>query len=150
LIRYTNRSNNYQQKLLRSTGDKMIRDWFNVDNFGFPILQLVDDLEKKILRPLSCIKEHESKWVLEFDLPLVEKKDVNVYISDDEMIVVEAKLREVYHDSKFTRHQYEHFKKSVSIPKNVDIKKTSARFTNGRLVITIPKIFQGTKINIED
>ncbi|WKT58677.1 hypothetical protein QVH35_04760 [Candidatus Nitrosotenuis chungbukensis] len=52
----------------------MIRDWFNVDNFGFPILQLGDDLEQKILRPLSCIKEYESKWVLEFDLPLVEKK----------------------------------------------------------------------------
>jgi len=66
------------------------------------------------------------------------------------MIIVEAKLREVYHDSEFTRHQYEYFKKSVLIPKNADIKKISARFTNGRLVITIPKIFQGTKINIDD
>ena len=127
----------------------MTRDWFNVDNFDLPILQLGDDLEQKILRPLSCIKEHESKWVLEFDLPLVEKKYINVY-NDEEMIVVEAKLREVYRDSKFTRHQYEYFKKSVLIPKNVDIKKISARFTNGRLVITIPKIFQGTKIKIED
>jgi HSP20 family protein len=128
----------------------MIRDWFNVDSFDLPILQLGDDLEQKILRPLSCIKEHESKWVLEFDLPLVEKKDINVYIDDEGMIVVEAKLRETYHDSKFTRHQYEHFKKSVLIPKNSDVKKISARFTNGRLVITIPKVFQGTKINVED
>lgn len=128
----------------------MIRDWFNVDNFDLPILQIGDDLEQKILRPLSCMKEHESKWVLEFDLPLVEKKDINVYVTDDEMIVVEAKLREVYHDSKFTMHQYEHFKKSVSIPKNTDVKKISTQFTNGRLVITIPKIFQGTKINIGD
>jgi HSP20 family protein len=123
----------------------MIRDWLNVDNFDFPILQLGDDLEQKILRPLSCIKEHESKWVLEFDLPLVEKKDVSVYIDDEGMIIVEAKLREVYHDSKFTRHQYEHFKKSVSIPKNVDIKKISAHFTNGRLAITIPKVISTPK-----
>lgn len=128
----------------------MVRDWFNVDNFDLPIFQFGDDLEQKILRPLSYITEYGSKWVLEFDLPLVEKKDINVYLNDAEMIVVEAKLREVYRDSKFTRHQYEHFKKSVSIPKNADIKKVSARFTNGRLVITIPKTFQGTKIKIED
>jgi HSP20 family protein len=127
----------------------MIRDWFNVDNFDPPILHLGDDLEQKILRPLSCVKEHESKWVLEFDLPLVEKKDINVYINDEGMITVEAKLRETYHDLEFTRHQYEHFKKSVSIPKNTDVKKISARFTNGILVIIIPKMFQGTKINIE-
>lgn len=147
---FINKNLRCRQKLLRSTGDKMTKDWFSLVNFDLPILQLGDDFEQKILRPLSCIKEHESKWVLEFDLPLVEKKDINVYINDDEMIVVEAKLRETYHDSKITRHQYEHFKKSVSIPKNVDIKKISARFTNGRLVITIPKIFQGTKIKIED
>lgn len=88
--------------------------------------------------------------MIESILDHLEKKDINVYINDDEMIVVEAKLREVYHDSKFTRHQYEHFKKSISIPKNVDIKKISVRFTNERLVITIPKVFQGTKIKIED
>jgi HSP20 family protein len=128
----------------------MIRDWFNVDNFDLPILQIGDDLEQKILRPLSCMKEHESKWVLEFDLPLVEKKDINIYVTDDEMIVVEAKLREIYHDSKFTMRQYEHFKKSVSIPKNTNVKKISTQFTNGRLVITIPKVFQGTKINVGD
>lgn len=128
----------------------MIRDWFNVDNFDLPILQLGDDLEQKILRPLSCIREHESKWVLEFDLPLVEKKDINVYINDEGMIVIEAKLRETYHDSEFTRHQYEHFKKSVLVPRNADVKKILARFTNGRLVITIPKTFQGTKINVDD
>jgi len=127
----------------------MAKDWFNLDNFDPTILQFGDDLEQKILRPLSCIVERETKWILEFDLPLVEKKDINVYI-DEEMIAVEAKLREVYHDSKFTRHQYEHFKKSVSIPTNADMKKISARFTNGRLIITIPKTFQGTKIKIED
>lgn len=128
----------------------MTRDWFNIDSFVLPIFQFGDDLEQKILRPLSYVKEHESKWVLEFDLPLVEKKDINVYLNDDEMVVVEAKLREVYHDSKFTRHQYEHFKKSISIPTNVDAKKISARFTDGRLMVTIPKISQGTKIKIED
>jgi HSP20 family protein len=67
------------------------------------MIKLLDDLEQKILSPLSCIKEHETKWILEFDLPLVEKKDVNVYLDEDETIVVEAKLREKYVDSKVSQ-----------------------------------------------
>jgi HSP20 family protein len=129
----------------------MAKNWFNIDNFGLPIIQFGDDLEQKILSPLSYLKKHESKWVLEFDLPLVEKKDINVYVDSEEMIVVEAKLKEVYCDSRFGQnYEYEYFKKSISLPKNADVKKISARFTNGRLVITIPKTFQGTKIKIED
>lgn len=115
-----------------------------------PVFQLSDDLEQKILSPLSCIKEHESKWVLEFDLPLVDKKDVNVFVDEDQTIIVEAKLRESYCDEHQKRYQFEYFKKNISLPKNVDADSISAKFADGRLAITIPKTFQGKKIRIED
>jgi HSP20 family protein len=125
-------------------------NWLDDDFLHLPFLQLGDDLEQKILSPLSCIKEHESKWVLEFDLPLVEKKDIVVSLDSDETLVVEAKLKEAYSDSKGGRqYQFEYFKKSMPIPKNVDVKKISAHFADGRLVITMPKLFQGTPINID-
>lgn len=109
-----------------------------------------DDFEQKTLSPLSYLKEQESKWVLEFDLPLVDKKDIKVYINDEGMIVVEAKLRETYHDSKGkSGYKFEYFKKTVSLPKSIDTKKITARFDNGRLIITMPKIFRGTPIKIE-
>jgi HSP20 family protein len=129
----------------------MRQDWFDIEFSHLPILQLGDDFEQKILSPLSYFKEHQSKWVLEFDLPLVDKKDINIHIVSDEMIVVEAKLREIYYDSKTSkRYEYEYFKKTVSLPKNIDIQNISARFTRGRLVIILPKLSQGTKINVED
>jgi HSP20 family protein len=114
------------------------------------MIKFLDDREQKCLNPLSYLKEHESKWVLEFDLPLVEKKDVDVYLDEDGMIVVEAKLKETYVDSKGDkRFEYEYFKKSLSLPKNVDTKNISARFSNGILTITLSKLYKGTKIQID-
>ncbi|MFY9301397.1 MAG: Hsp20/alpha crystallin family protein [Candidatus Nitrosotenuis sp.] len=128
----------------------MSQDWFDIAISSLPIIKLGDDQEQKILKPLSCLKEHESKWVLEFDLPLVNKNDVNVFVDENEMIVIEAKLKETYVDSKGSgRFEYEYFKKSVKLPKIVDVQNISARFANGRLTVTLPKLYKGTKIKIE-
>ena len=128
----------------------MPQDWFDIGISSLPLIRLLDDQEQKCLHPLSCLREHETKWVIEFDLPLVEKKDINVYLDEEGMIVVEAKLKETYIDSKGGKSfEYEYFKKSLSLPKNVDIKNISARFSNGILTITIPKQHKGTKIQIQ-
>lgn len=127
-----------------------MQDWFDIDLSRLPILQFEDDFEQKVLSPLSCLKEHQTKWTLEFDLPLVEKKDIHVFINSDEMIVVEAKLKETYHDTKTGQeYEYQYFKKAISLPKNIDVKNITARFSEGRLTITLPKLFQGTRIKIE-
>ncbi|WP_268543507.1 Hsp20/alpha crystallin family protein [Candidatus Nitrosotenuis cloacae] len=125
-------------------------DWLDIEFSRMPLFQFGDDLEQKILSPLSCIREHESKWILEFDLPLVDKKDIAVYLDSDGMLVVEAKLKETYYDSKAgVRHQFEYFKKAVRLPKNVDADKITVKFTNGRLLITLPKMFRGTAIKVD-
>lgn len=141
-----NKKNSLPLRCLQFIGDMMKK---NTDFTNYPVFQLGDDLEQKILSPLSCIKEHESKWILEFDLPLVDKKDINVYV-DSEMVIVEAKLRESYCDEHQKRYQYEYFKKSLYLPKNIDADNISAKFVDGRLAIIIPKTFQGKKIRIED
>ncbi len=114
----------------------------------YPVFWFGDDLEQKVLAPLSCIREHESKWVLEFDLPLVDKKDINVFV-DSDSITIEAKLKETYCDEHQKSYQYEYFKKNTSLPKNVDSGKITAKFSDGRLVIVLPKAFQGKKISID-
>lgn len=125
-------------------------NWFDIEFSRLPMFQLDDDLEQKTLSPLSFIKEHETKWVLEFDLPLVDKKDIAVHLDSNGMLVVEAKLKETYNDSEGGKqYQFEYFKKSMTLPKNVDTKKISARFKEGILVIVLPKVFQGTPVKID-
>jgi len=112
------------------------------------INSLFDDIEHMVLSPLSCLREFDNQWVLEFDLPLVNKKDIKVTF-DEDTINVEAKLNEKYSEKQIGDvAKFEYFKKSLSLPGKIDNKKTTAEFQKGRLVIKIPKKVSGHHVKI--
>ena len=125
----------------------------NGDDFKFATIppminSLFDDIEHRILSPLSCLREFDNHWVLEFDLPLVNKKDIKVTF-DEGTINVEAKLSEKYSERQIEDiTKFEYFKKSLSLPGKIDNKKTTAKFQKGRLVIKIPKKVIGHQVKI--
>lgn len=127
--------------------NKTIESTFDILYNVFP--KFDDDIEQKILSPLSCIRELESKWIIEFDLPLVKKEDISVLFNTENTITIEAKLMEPYCDPKIERCEFEYFKKSVTLPGKINEKNITANFSNGRLVITASKIFSGNKIPIQ-
>ena len=114
-----------------------------------PVVSSVfDDIEHRILSPLSCLKEFDSHWLLEYDLPLVDKKGIKI-TCDDRTVSVEAKLREKYSEEKLGNiTKFEYFKKSVLLPGKIDSKKILAKFHKGRLEIQIPKSTIGRSIKI--
>lgn len=109
-----------------------------------------DDVDHCTLSPLSRLRESGSGWTLEFDLPLVDKKDIAVSFDNNQTITVEAKLKEIY-DIEYLgcKSKFEYFKKSIELPQKIDTSKITAKFTNGILSITIPKESNGTKIKVE-
>ena len=108
-----------------------------------------DDIERQILSPLSCLREYGTHWSLEFDLPLVNKKDIKITF-DESSISVEAKLKETYSEEKFGKKtKFEYFKKTITLPSKINNKKTSAKFEKGRLKITIPKTIFSREIKIK-
>ena len=108
-----------------------------------------DDIERQILSPLSCLREYGTHWLLEFDLPLVNKKDIKITF-DENFISIEAKLKESYFEEKFGKKtKFEYFKKTIALPSKIDNKKTSAKFEKGRLKITIPKTIFSREIKIK-
>lgn len=112
------------------------------------IMPLLDDVEQRILSPLSCLREYGDYWIVEFDLPMVGKKNVNVTFNQN-TITVEAKLKEMYSEEKLGKvTKFEYFKKSVSLPGKIDGKKIISKFEKGRLEIKIPKKIDGTSIKI--
>ena len=118
----------------------------------FPVLfpKLVDDAEEKTLSPLSCITELESKWIVEFDLPLVSKENISVTFDKGHEITVEAKLRESYFDKNLgSKSEFHFFKKKVTLSGQIDEENIRSNFLNGRLMIYLPKLFQGNKIKVE-
>ena len=74
-----------------------------------------DDIERQILSPLSCLREYGTHWLLEFDLPLVNKKDIKITF-DENFISIEAKLKESYFEEKLGKKtKFEYFKKTLKI-----------------------------------
>ena len=108
-----------------------------------------DDIERQILSPLSCLREYGTHWLLEFDLPLVNKKDIKITF-DENFISIEAKLKESYFEEKLGKKtKFEYFKKTLTLPGKIDNKKISAKFENGRLKITILKTIFSRKITVK-
>ena len=110
--------------------------------------RLIDDFIHGELVPLSHLTENNSKWILQVDLPGVKKKNIAVTIARNH-IVVQAKLEEVYHVSRYGNiTEFEYLKKTIAFPPYVNTKKISARLKNGILTIVIPKITTGKKVPI--
>jgi len=110
---------------------------------------LFDDFIHKELVPLSHLKERHASWTLEVDLPLVDKKNVEVSLSNDHL-TVKAKLTKTYCISRgSTVTEFDYFKKTIKLPSYIDTKQISAIFKNGILRITMPKPTDGKKISIE-
>jgi HSP20 family protein len=99
-------------------------------------------MEGNILMPLADVKETEEAIVVTMDLPGVEKQDVDISISDDELRVVAEKRAETevsekdYHKRERT---YKRFERMVKLPVSVKTEEAKARLENGVLEITLPK-----------
>ncbi len=126
----------------------------NENNFDLRIIEpsifslFYDDITSQILSPLSHLREFGTYWLLELDLPLVNKKDIKVTF-DENTISIEAKLKEIYSEEKLgVETKFQYFKKTISLPRNINVNKTSAKFVNGILSIVIPKKTSGQKIKI--
>ncbi|MDH3312210.1 MAG: Hsp20/alpha crystallin family protein [Nitrosopumilus sp.] len=79
-----------------------------------------DDIGHRILSPLSWLREFNNQWLLEFDLPLVNKKDIKVTFNGN-IINIEAKIKEEYSEKRLGNiTKFEYFKKSISISGNID------------------------------
>ena len=109
----------------------------------------IDDFLNKELLPLSRLEEKDAEWILEIDLPFVNKKDINIILTTHHLII-KAKLEKTYCVSKFNcMTEFDYFKKTIPLPPAIDTKRISSKFKNGILRISLPKISTGKKIRID-
>ena len=81
--------------------------------------------------PRSRVRDLEEEYVIELATPGVAKEDLVIDV-DDGYLTVSYEVKE---DSTFQ----ESFKRSWSIPDNVDIEAVKAEYTNGILSVSVPK-----------
>lgn len=149
---YCKHKKSHPLRLLRYTSDAKMSDFgkfVEKQMSSFFGDTAFNDFIHKELVPLSHLKEKHSSWILEIDLPFVDKKNIETTSSDDH-IIIKARLTKTFCVSRGeVVTEFDYFKKTIKIPKGVNTRQISASFENGILRIIMPKSTQGKKIQIK-
>ncbi len=92
------------------------------------------------LTPLANILESKDGYVLEAEMPGVNKDGLEITVENGELTIVgrraavEARGRELYRESRATD-----FRRSFELDPSIDTTKISAKIDQGVLTLTLPK-----------
>lgn len=122
--------------------------WFETRNRNpmRDLSRMEDAFERSLNSQLECpscdVVEDNKNYTLKFDLPGVQKDQVKVEVSDDQLTIKAERQEE--HTTKGKKKyvseiSYGTYLRTFRLPAPVDEKKVEAKFDNGVLTITVPK-----------
>lgn len=112
------------------------------DDFFFPFDRATDDVAISNWHPTVDIYEDGDHIVIKAELPGVEKKDINVDVNGRVLTLTgERTLDRKVKDENYYRQErsYGKFKRSFTLPTEIDSDKIKADFSKGVLKIDISK-----------
>lgn len=114
----------------------------------FMTLRKTNDMDMIGFSPSCEIFEEGNNYVLTFDLPGVKKDQVSVEAANDQLTVRAERKEEKRTGEKGTEEKKKHlsevyygaYSRTFTLPGSIDEKKIDARFDNGVLTVTVPKV----------
>ena len=102
--------------------------------------------------PSLNITEDEKSFGIELAYPGIEKNDFQITTEKDRLIISyehKTEKEEKNEDKKYLRRDFSStsFKKSFSLPENVEAEKITAGYKNGVLQVVIPKAAEKAKLS---
>jgi HSP20 family protein len=92
--------------------------------------------------PAVNILERDDAMIITADLPGLKAEDVDVTVEDGTLSIRgERKLEETSEGETYHRVEriYGVFERAFTLPNSVDVDKIEAHFSNGEMVLTLPK-----------
>lgn len=119
--------------------------------------QKIDDYKKATIHSLDVdLIETEEKYYLKVDVPGIEKEEIDIESGDKDISIVatfKPYIEEIEEEDKtvlISDIKQGRCSKSIRFSNNIEIDKISAKFNNGTVLITIPKLkTPKNKINVE-
>ncbi len=105
-----------------------------------PVKEVVRDKPVRHTYPATNVVESEDRFTIELALPGYEKKEVDIKVDKNTLIV--ASNREVEEGQKFQLREFNYgaFSKKYTLPESVDKEKIKATFSKGLLTVSLPKV----------
>jgi HSP20 family protein len=98
--------------------------------------------EGAMWEPAVDLIDKKDRLIAKVELPGVEKKDVKISLSDNNLTIQGEikKEEETRKENYYYRERaYGNYARTISLPAEIDKDKISAKFKNGILEVTIPK-----------
>ena len=133
LVRYRNGNRNY----LPTNASGLLERFFNDSLFDNTIFE-----GEMAFAPKVDILESDKTYELQFAVPGFNKEDFVIDVDDNVLTVSgERKFEEEKSEKTYRAVQtsYGSFKRTFSLPDNVNAKKIEAKYNNGILEVVIPK-----------
>jgi len=93
------------------------------------------------------------KYVIEMELPGVDKKDIEINVIDHVLEISVKKKEEIKKEEEgyyISKRYYTGFRETITLPADADTEKIKARYNNGILRIEIgKKTSQGRRVSLE-
>lgn len=100
--------------------------------------------------PVADIEETDDAWIVEAELPGVDRKDVNVELRDSEL-VISGEIKEKEREGVLRRRTRRtgSFEYRVMLPGHVNREKVEAKLNEGVLTVRVPKAEQASRRRID-
>ncbi|MGW4536531.1 Hsp20/alpha crystallin family protein [Streptomyces chartreusis] len=128
---------------LRTRMDRLMHATFPVA--GFPEFDTAE-----VWAPLADVEDTEDAYLVELELPGVEKDQITVEVGEGELDV-HGEIKEKERTGVVRRHSRRigQFDYRTTLPPNADTEHVSADLTNGVLTVRVPKTERGKPQRVE-
>lgn len=127
------------------------RGWLRPFHWDEPLIgELTLPLERKI--PSVDVLEHDDEITVKAELPGVEKKDLDISLTNNSVTIKgntsheEKKQEGNYYRCEISKGVY---MRTIALPVEVDEEKATAKFKDGVLELTMPKVEKSHRRNIK-
>lgn len=109
---------------------------------GFKDEDFIDNKHIKFREAFSDLKETQDELIINIELPGVDKKDIQLLITENSLEIKVEKRNELKIKKKnYSReeHSYRGFHRKISLPVKIIPEDVESKYENGILEIRIPK-----------
>lgn len=110
--------------------------------FGSPITEMWKYAKPDFRMPLLDVHDKGDHYMIEAELPGVDKEDIELECTDENLKVKAEVKRETKEEGEdYVRHErgYRSFYRNIPLPEDVISEEVDATFVNGVLKINLPK-----------
>lgn len=124
--------------------------WIHPFRFNFPSFPETKAFEGKT--PSVDVIEHDNEVIVKAELPGVDKKDIDISVTNNTVTIKGSTSHEEkeekgdYYRCEISQGSYS---RTLSLPAEVDEEKTKAKFKNGILKLTLPKLKKSKRHNVK-